>query len=162
MARAKSVFEKVPHEKPPEEKGRPFRIRSRPTLELVARALIVNHMDYEKAVVMLFPNRSTEFYADTLDYLEAHTDLQAEVENQLKITGLDETSKEAYVKQMWMWMWGVDNELKTTAARILGKAFMPEKVDDQPKPLRIAGIEDGLAKMGLGAVQSQPKEELEN
>lgn len=129
---------------------RPFTIRSKHTLVLVARALIVNHLDTDAAVRMMFPRDTQERQIQTAEYLDAHPDVQVEIEDQLKVIGLDGGSKDAYIKEMWTWMWSQDNELKQTAARILSKAFMPEKADEQPKMLPIKGIEAGLKRMGLG------------
>ena len=126
-----------------------FLIRSRATLTLIARALLANHMDFERTVEKLFPKYTPEKRAVTVAYLETHPELQAEVEEQLKVPGLDEASKQEYVRELWMWFWSTDNELKTTAARILGKALIPEKTDDKPEKLTIAGMEEGLKTMGL-------------
>ena len=139
---------------------RAFKIRSKYTLTMIARALIVNHMDFDKAVYMLFPTDTPERRLQTVDYLQAHPDLRAEIEEQFKLVGLDDGSKDAYVKELFAWFWGADNELKMTAARILGRAFIADKVVDKPAVLEIKGIEDGVARMlGTNEISAEPVEE---
>jgi len=44
-----------------------------------------------------------------------------------------------------------DERRQLAALRILGKAFISEKIEvDKPQQLKIGGIEEGLEKMGLG------------
>jgi hypothetical protein len=136
----------------------PFRIRSNATMKLIARALIANHLDLERAVYQLFPYDSRERKMQTIEYLENHIELKQEIENELKVMGLDETSKTGYVSELWRWMWGADKDKAQTAARILGKAFMPEKVDDKPQDLRLVSVEkDILTMFGDKASQIAPR-----
>ena len=75
-----------------------------------------------------------------------------ELEKQLGPLGLDEASRDKYVKILWSWLQGKDNGKAQTAARILGKAFISDKLQvEQMEPLRIEGFEEGLKRM-LGPV----------
>lgn len=145
----KSIFERDHSKFKVADSNSKFIIRSKATLRMVARALIVNHLDFEATVRMLFPRDTPERKFQTMQYLQEHPDLMAEVEEQLRVPGLDETSKTEFVREMWRWLWSGDNELKGTAARILGKAFMPEKSKETPEPLKLSGMDDGLRQMGL-------------
>lgn len=133
----------------------PFRIRSQSTRVLVARALIASHMDYDRASDLLFKYKPADYRIEAAEYFEKDQELHAEVESQLSVMGLDDASKEAFVREQWRWLYGGDNDLKMTAARILGKAFMPEKADDRPVELKLKGIEDGLKQMMSGKVDEK-------
>lgn len=124
-----------------------FRIRSHATLVHIARAAIVSNLDLNETVNLLFPYDKPERKAKTLELFESSEDLKKEVTEQLKLMDLGDTSKEAYIKEMFIWLWGPNPDLAQTAARLLGKAFMPEKINDKPAVLQIKGMEEGLKTM---------------
>ena len=82
-----------------------------------------------------------------------------ELEEQMCPRGLDEKSKDRYVQILWEWMEGSDRMKAQTAARILGKGFIGEKLSlEEPEELRIVGYEEGLRLM-LGEPPREAKSE---
>lgn len=65
------------------------------------------------------------------------------------LRGLADTDKQRFVAKMWSWLDGSEGpECQLTAARILGKGFIGEKVTtERPEPLPLAGIKAGIARM---------------
>lgn len=154
--------------------------------EYVAKVALKNELDMEKAVKEMRPEASAEQVKRMSQTLQESPTVQKAIEFELKNAGLDDASAKEYVKRIWGWfdlanqaqeeIWveedGVakrDYKLETrrmeaaqqyaiTAARILQKAFISEKVEDTtPKALRIGGYEEGVRKM-MGMTEESPEE----
>ena len=80
--------------------------------------------------------------------------VQQAIEKSLQKRGLDAKSREHFVDLIWRYAESekpADERRQLAALRILGKAFISEKIEvDKPQQLKIGGIEEGLEKMGLG------------
>lgn len=119
--------------------------------EYAARVIIANVMDYGAAARQLVPLRFIGEISDAQvgkirDALESSDKVREELEKMLAAKGLDETSRDAFVKEMWTWLRGGNMKLMTRAAAILGKGFIAEKVQiDKPEDLPIEGFQDGLS-----------------
>ncbi len=115
----------------------------------VATAIIMNNMDTEQAVrEVLAPNLAPGEQADLAEKLNADPKVQSALEMNLAAKGLDDHSKSEFVAQMWNWLINGDSRRATAAARILGRGFIGEKVDDKkPLVLQIDGFTEGVAKM---------------
>lgn len=77
--------------------------------------------------------------------------VHAEVQKQLTPRGLSDRDRDYYIQRLWQMFDSNDprDEAKSLGAmRILGKAFVSEKVENiQVETLKIAGINEGLARM---------------
>ena len=61
---------------------------------------------------------------------------------------MDERSRDKYVKTLWGWLLGEDKELMQTAAHILARGFITDKMQlETPQPLLISGFEEGMKRM---------------
>lgn len=161
--------------------ARGFQIRhTKPEVaSFVARVVIRNQMDYVAAVRELAELKQVEGLTDKRAREMAHTleqspAVKAAIEEQLTVHGLDDCSKEAYVKFLWDTMRKMNEEdvdgrpmvneaklkIGLTSMRILGKGFVGEKVDvNKPAELPIQGLDDGLKRM-MG--KSEDEEEGED
>jgi phage terminase small subunit len=121
---------------------------SSPTMaKLAARSLIKHSMNATQAAKELRPHL-TEQSARSTGRRMMNTPEALEELEKLAPLGLDEASRDQYVKILWSWLQGEDKEKAQTAARILGKAFISDKLQiEQVEPLRIEGIEEGLKTM---------------
>jgi hypothetical protein len=143
------------------EKGRPrIRYQIPSVARYVARVIIKNAMDYELAVEEIAGGNMDEIsIREIARNMQTSTEIQAAIENELTIHGLDDKSKEAFVHEMWDWLRGSSEELAKKAAGILGRGFIAERINvDKPETLPIEGMEDAVNSM-LGGIKSPvPKE----
>lgn len=118
-----------------------------------ARATVMNNMDMEAAVKVLAPELTPGQAADMAETLEGSSVVKVAIERELAKRGLDEQSKTAFVEKMWQWLEGTEGEKRAmTAARILGKGFISERIDvNKPADLPIRDLSSGIAVM-MGAV----------
>jgi hypothetical protein len=119
----------------------------------VAGAIVQNFLDTERAVREIKPGLSPAQVAETAQKLERDPHVQREIQKTLEKRGLDEKSKEHYVDLLWRYAESVDpgdEKRQLQAMRILGRAFIGEKVEvDTPQALPIRGFDEGLRRMGL-------------
>ena len=112
-----------------------------------------NFMDTERAVREIKPDLSPAQVAETAHKLERDPHVQREIQNTLEKRGLDERSKEHFVDLMWRYAESEkaeDEKRQLQAMRILGKAFIADQVQvDEPQPLPLRNLDEGLKRMGL-------------
>src|SRR5262249_15924367 len=112
----------------------------------VAKVAIVNNLDFEKAAAELKPDLQPHEQATLARKLEADPQVNKEIQQQLSTRGLSDADKEYYVRKLWQFFESHDarQEAKSIAAmRILGKAFISEKVENtQVEVLKISGLEE--------------------
>jgi hypothetical protein len=105
----------------------------------------------EKTVEELKPELSPIEVAATAHKLENDPRVNAAIEKTLQKRGLDEKSKEHFVDLLWRYAESeepADEKRQLAALRILGKAFVGEKIEvDKPEELKISGLEAGLKRM---------------
>ncbi len=128
----------------------------------IASVVIHCAMDFDAAVRMLTKGWGlTELQISS--YIEQceHAPLVKQyIEEELAASGLDDTSKVAFVKLMWEWLRKGSQEERKKAATILGKGFIGERVSvDKPMPLPLEGLKDGIGKM-LAPNVSETSDEL--
>lgn len=98
---------------------------------------------------------TTDKVRDTTARLLENVSTDEEFEKRLDSLGLDEESRKVYVKEMWRWLYTGTNQQRVQASKVLGKAFVTEKVIvDAPEPLAITGFEEGIRRM-LGDAADQ-------
>lgn len=132
------------------DKGRPrIRYQVPSVARYVARVIIKNSMDYELAVEEIAGGNMDEISIREIAHnMQSSAEVQAAIENELTIHGLDEKSKDAFVHEMWDWLRGDSEELAKKAASILGRGFIAERINvDKPETLAIEGMEDAVNSM---------------
>jgi hypothetical protein len=120
----------------------------------VAGAIAKNLLDTEAAVRELKPELDSYEVSQVAAKLQKDPHILAAVQSELKRLGLDEESKEKYVQLLWRYAASKAPEhekRQLTSLRLLGKAFLPQQVQvGAPEALPLAGLDEGLKKMGLG------------
>lgn len=116
--------------------------------EYVATAAIKNQMDMQRAVKEIAPTLSPSKAAEVADSLEKNPAVQESIQRALEADGLDEHSRDVYVRRIWDWFLNGNKDQQLTAARILQRAFIAEKVDpNRPQELVIRNYAEGVEKM---------------
>lgn len=115
----------------------------------VVRLLLKHSMDFNKVIEEICPAGNPFDKGRMLDQLQTDIRIKTALQRDLAKFGLDDKAKEHYVAELWRWFHNEeDPRLRATAARILGKAFIAEKVDVTPiESLPILGFEEGLKRM---------------
>lgn len=118
------------------------------TAKLAARALIKHGLNATQAAMELRPHLTTESARTVGSRMMKTPQVLEELEKQMSPRGLDEKSKDRYVKILWEWLEGTDRPKAQTAARILGKGFIGERIEiEEPTVLRIEGFEEGIKEL---------------
>jgi hypothetical protein len=149
---AEEVAGKIPRAgRQPASKSTYLRTDRPKVAEFVAGVAVKNALDMEKTVEELKPELSPSEVAATAHKLENDPRVTAAIEKTLQKRGLDEKSKEHFVDLLWRYAESeapADEKRQLAALRILGKAFVGEKIEvDKPEELRISGFEAGLKRM---------------
>jgi hypothetical protein len=123
-----------------------------------AKVLIINNLDGESAAKELKPDLSPADQAILGRKLEVDSHVHREVEKQLAPRGLSDHDREYFVRRLWEMFESSDpreEQKSLSAMRILGKAFISEKVENtQVETLKIAGVSEGLVRM-MGEAESE-------
>lgn len=119
----------------------------------IANQLIMHGNDVEWMIADLFPSISPTsiVYSNLVDRINHDPRLQEELYRQMSISGTDPKSREEYVRTLWGWFKGSDDERALTAARLLGRGFISE-AKDQDKPVELplgVAMAKGIRNMGL-------------
>jgi len=149
----------APHRKKPSDPdSKSIRTSNPKVAEHAAKVLILNALDGESAAKELKPDLSPADQAVLGKKLETDAHVHREVEKQLTPRGLSDLDREYFVRRLWQMFESTDpreEQKALSAMRILGKAFISEKVENtQVEMLKIAGISEGLEKM-MGAADSE-------
>jgi hypothetical protein len=136
--------------KPPEDSA--YIRTDRPSVaKHVAVVAVKNCLDMEKAVKEMKPGLTRLQVAETSEKLEGDPNVRNAIERTLAKRGLDEKSKEHFVELLWRYAESEDprdERRQLQALRILGKAFVGERVEvREPTPLKIHGYEEGIRRM---------------
>jgi hypothetical protein len=121
---------------------------------LAAHALIKNCMNATRAAKELRPHLTEQSARKTGSRMIHNVAVQAELEKLMDDKGLNERTSERFLKELWDWFLGDDPALKQTAARILGRGYIAEKMgmNPPPAPLQIEGLDEDsirvLTEMG--------------
>lgn len=127
---------------------------------IVARAILKHAFDYSAVVSELAPwVKSARIREELADRIEQSEVVRAALEKELESRDLGDGSKRAFVEKMWDWLTNGTEKERITAARVLGRGFIGEKVTtDKPEELPIAGFDDGIRNMGLDKFDGAPDE----
>lgn len=118
------------------------------TAEHVATMMLKHQMDARGAVQEMVPGLTPAEVSVTAQKIESAPQVRAAIEKALEASGLDDQSKKRYVQMMWEWLTGNDPMKAQCAARILGKAFIGERIDvNKPEPLQIVGFDEGVSRL---------------
>jgi hypothetical protein len=119
--------------------------------EHAAKVLIMNALDGESAAKELKPDLAPADQAVLGKKLETDPRIHREVEKQLTPRGLSDHDRDYFVTRLWEMFESNDpreEQKALSAMRILGKAFISEKVENtQVEMLKIAGVSEGVARM---------------
>lgn len=134
-------------------------------VEYIALQLIAHRMNYRLAFRDLFPNVGLEELTRHVSLAKASKELKQELAAQFESVGLGGEAKAAFLNELYSWFFGDDKLLKTTAAKLLGRGFIGERVTvEKPETLRFTGLEKGLERMKLfdGEEESNEVEDQDN
>ena len=115
----------------------------------VVRLMLKHSMDVNKVIDELQPNGTPFSKGAIKDQLETDVRIKTALQRDLSKLGLDDKAKEHYITEIWRWFKNEsDPRLRATAARILGKAFVAERVETTAiESLPILGFEEGITRM---------------
>lgn len=120
------------------------------TMGLLVNSYILHGCDLDWCLQSNYPTLPEEDRAALKLRIESDDRFKKAVAAALSTPGLDDSSRDEFVREMWTWLKSRDKVLAPTAARILGRGFIGEKPsDDKPQPLPLAGVEAGVRAMGL-------------
>jgi hypothetical protein len=146
------------YERKPEKERKFVDTRKPSVAKHAATTVIVNALDYDKAAVELKPDMTPYEQHKLAHQLEQDSNVRTQVQSLLKKRGLDDESREYFIQKLWAYFESSDprqEQKALSAMRILGKAFVSEKVENtQVETLKIAGINEGLERM-LGGANSE-------
>lgn len=136
--------------KDPKTDASPIRVTNPKVAAHVATVALKHQLDMEGAVREMRPGLNDKQTAQVVRKLESEPQVKEAIEKALDASGLDDSSKAAFVRTMWEWLRSDSLDLKKTAAGILGRGFISERaVADKPMTLTIEGYHEGLSRMGL-------------
>lgn len=132
-----------------------FRYDSADVSMYLAKVVFGCEMDYLTAAKHLRPTEGFEELQRIAIQLRQNDHVQRAMDHLLKQAGMDDASRDEFVKVQWQWFRGEDKELRLQAARILSKIFFDrEGKVEQPQPLKMEGFAEGMKQM-LGDVTPQ-------
>lgn len=114
--------------------------------DYAVRCMLACQMDLTKAIDMMSPDASPQLKGKILDQLNTDIRFKTALQRDLTKRGLDDHSKERYVEEVWrMFLNDADPRLKAAAMRVLGKAFIAEKIESRHiEDLPIADFNEGV------------------
>jgi len=137
-------------EKSPEMAKDTFDLNDADVVNFIARVVIIQRMSYRNAVKELLGDVKESKIDYWTSQIRTNKEVRVSIEEQLDDIGLGEKAKESFRLLMHNWLEFGDVGLMKTAAIILGKAYLGEKiVSDKPIVLQITGLEEGLKDMGV-------------
>jgi hypothetical protein len=124
---------------------------------LAAQALIKHSMNATRAAKELRPHLTEQSARKTGSRMIHTPAVQAELEKLMDARGLNERNADRFLEELWTWLLGEDNALKQTAARILGRCYVTERMEVSPPPaaLRIEGMDEDAIRALTGMEPEQ-------
>lgn len=114
----------------------------------VAKIIFSCEMDYRRAAEILRPRLEIEEYFALMVQMQKDPNLQAALDRLFKSIGIDDDSRNQFVKQIWSWFYGDDKDKSLQASRILAKIFFSDSGEKEvSETLHIEGLDEGLKKM---------------
>jgi hypothetical protein len=125
---------------------------SPPMAALAAQALIKHSMNATRAARELRPHLTEQSARKTGSRMIRTPAVQAELEKLTSTRGLNEHNADRFLDELWSWLLGDDNAMKLTAARILGRLYVTERMEASPphEPFRIEGIDEDAIRVLTG------------
>jgi hypothetical protein len=144
----------------PEPERRTVDTRKPSVRKHTATVAIVNNLDFDQAAAELKPDATPYEQASLARQLESDPRVNKEIQAQLSTRGLSDDDRIYFVRKLWQLFESHDprQEAKSLGAmRILGKAFISEKVENtEVEKLQIVGLDEGIRRM-----QSDPEAQSE-
>jgi hypothetical protein len=115
----------------------------------IVRLLLKHAMDFNKVIEEICPAGTVFDKGRMLDQLQTDIRIKTALQRDLAKLGLDDKAKEHYITELWRWFHNEeDPRLRATAARILGKAFIADRVETTNiETLPIADFNEGIKRM---------------
>lgn len=114
----------------------------------LAKVVFGCEMDYLEAARRLRPNSGFEELERIAIQLRGNEHVARAMESLLKACGLDDSSRDEFVRIQWQWFRSGDKELRLQAARILSKIYFDKaERPAQPQPLKMEGFAEGMQRM---------------
>lgn len=124
----------------------------------LARVIIGCEMDYDRAVIHLRKFMPYEERIELAVKLENDAHVQNAIKRMLEAVGIDDASRAQFIKQIWSWFYGDDEDKALAASRVLTRVFFGEqRVQEKVDDLKIEGFDAGLEKMFGKAPTQQPQ-----
>jgi hypothetical protein len=116
---------------------------------LAAHALIKHSMNATRAAKELRPHLTEQSARKTGSRMIHSPAVQAELEKLMNDAELSEQNSKRFLDELWNWFLGEDKALKQTAARILGRGYIAEKMEviPPPAPIRIEGLDEDAIRV---------------
>lgn len=147
------------------DKGRPrIRYQIPSVARYCARVILKHAMDFELAVESIGRGQmDIDTIREIARNMQDSPEIQAAIEAELTIHGLDDKSKEAFVHELWDWLRSENDVRAVKAAGVLGRGFIAERINvDKPEQLPIEGMEDAVKSMLGTSAQSNKPEPSQN
>jgi len=123
----------------------------------IARVVIGCEMDYDKAVAYLRKYMPVEERLELSVKIENDPYVQNAIKHLLKSVGIDDASRDQFIKQIWAWFYGDDSDKALAASRVLTRVFFGEqRQSESVDELKIEGFKEGLDKMLGGKKEPEP------
>jgi hypothetical protein len=146
----------------PEEERQQINTRKPSVRQHVAKTAILSNLDFQKTAAELQPDATAYEQHQLAHKLEHDAQVKQEIEAQLTLRGLSDQDRDYFVKRLWQLFESSDPRMEAkslSAMRILGKAFVSEKIENtQVEVLKISGLDDGIARMTGGDPDAQTGE----
>lgn len=114
----------------------------------LAKVVFGCEMDYLEAARRLRPSSGFEELERIAIQLRGNEHVARAMESLLKACGLDDSSRDEFVRIQWQWFRSGDKELRLQAARILSKIYFDKaERPAQPQPLKMEGFAEGMERM---------------
>jgi len=123
--------------------------------KLAARALVKHGFNATRAAKELRPHLTEQSARKTGSRMISTPAVLAEVERLMEDKGLGERNSKEFIDRLWDWFLGEDKALKQTAARILGRGYVQERLEVSPPQVIFV---EGLADI-VGGITGEPIEE---
>jgi hypothetical protein len=117
--------------------------------DYVVRCMIKSAMDINKAIELICGDESPQYKGKVFDQLNTDVRIKTALQRDLTTRGLDDHSKDHFVSEVWrMFLNDSDPRLKAAAMRVLGKAFIADKIESKHiEDLPIADFTAGVKSL---------------
>lgn len=141
--------------------SKPFQYQKPEVSDYIARVIIGSEMDYDLAVTRLRPKLKGDEIIALATEIENNEYVKASLDRLFKSVGIDDDSRTQFVKQMWLWMYGANDQKSIAAARIFSRIFFGEQHgQEKVSELKMEGFKEGVQQLLGTAAPIEPKPEI--